>query len=125
MRVLYILTLVVTTVILSGCDGGEYSWKAVKERREALKEHQETALAAAQEALEQADRELQTLEKEYKEKKEKVDKAREALKATEVEIRDLWLTKKKLDSVRVVFDTECEKIKYIHKKQKDTEEKGW
>lgn len=123
--ILVFILIVAVVVVLAGCDGGEYSRKAIKERKEALKEHQQTALKAAQETLERADRELQALEVEYKEKKEKVDKAREALKATEEEIRDLWTTKKKLDSVRVVFETECEKIKYIHKKQKDTEEKGW
>ena len=41
------------------------------------------------------------------------------LRATKEELSMLNKTKVKLDSLRVRFDMQCAKIKYIHKKQKE------
>ena len=56
---------------------------------------------------------------DYNYQKAKVEKDREMLRATEEELQMFNETKVKLDSLKVRFDMQCAKIKYIHKKQKE------
>ena len=92
---------------------------AIETRKKALGLYQSIALKQAQEDLTNTDSILQAVTHDYNYQKTKVDKDREMLRATKEELSMLNKTKVKLDSLRVRFDMQCAKIKYIHKKQKE------
>ncbi len=96
--------------------------KAIEERKKALTLYQNIALRQAQEDLAATDSALQATKAYYAIIKDSVEKKRAALKATEEELSAMNLTRAKMDSLQVRFDVQCEKIKYIHKKQKEGEE---
>lgn len=91
---------------------------AIETRRKALTLKQDISLKQAQEDLARTDSLLQAVTHDYNYQKTKVDKDREQLRATEEEL-SFNKTKQKLDSLKVRFDMQCAKIKYIHKKQKE------
>lgn len=92
---------------------------AVETRRKALALYQNISLKEAQEDLAQTDSILQSVTHDYNYQKTKVDKDKANLCATAEELDMLTRTKMKLDSLKVRFDMQCAKIKYIHKKQKE------
>lgn len=92
---------------------------AIETRRKALTLKQDISLKQAQEDLARTDSLLQAVTHDYNYQKTKVDKDRELLRATEEELSMFNKTKQKLDSLKVRFDMQCAKIKYIHKKQKE------
>ena len=92
---------------------------AIETRKKELGLYQSIALKQAQEDLANTDSILQAVTHDYNYQKTKVDKDREMLRATKEELSMLNKTKVKLDSLRVRFDMQCAKIKYIHKKQKE------
>ena len=92
---------------------------AVETRKKALKLFQNISLKEAQEDLAVTDSALQAVTLDYKYLKDKVDRDKAELRATAEELETLTRTKMKLDSLKVRFDMQCAKIKYIHKKQKE------
>ena len=92
---------------------------AVETRKKALKLFQDISLKEAQEDLALTDSIMQKVGLDYKYIKDKVEKDKAALRATPDELELLTRTKMKLDSLKVRFDMQCAKIKYIHKKQKE------
>ena len=92
---------------------------AIETRKKALTLYQSISLKQAQEDLAHTDSILQELTHDYNYQKAKVDKDREMLRATAEELQMLNETKVRLDSLKVRFDMQCAKIKYIHKKQKE------
>ena len=92
---------------------------AIETRKKALTLYQSISLKQAQEDLAHTDSILQELAHDYNYQKAKVDKDREMLRATAEELQMLNETKVRLDSLKVRFDMQCAKIKYIHKKQKE------
>lgn len=92
---------------------------AVETRKKALRLFQNISLKEAQEDLALTDSILQRVTLDYKYIKDKVEKDKAALRATPDELELLTRTKMKLDSLKVRFDMQCAKIKYIHKKQKE------
>ena len=92
---------------------------AVETRKKALTLFQSISLKEAQEDLAITDSILQRVTLDYKYIKDKVEKDKAELRATPEELEMLTRTKKKLDSLKVRFDMQCAKIKYIHKKQKE------
>lgn len=92
---------------------------AIETRKKALVMHQNIALKQAQADLAQTDSMMQAVMHNYNYQKAKVEKDKKELRATAEELQMLTLTKMKLDSLRVRFDVQCAKIKYIHKKQKE------
>lgn len=92
---------------------------AVETRKKALVLHQDISLKQAQEDLARTDSVLQSVMRDYKYQKAKVDKDKQELRATPDELQTLTLTKMKIDSLKVRFDVQCAKIRYIHKKQKE------
>ena len=92
---------------------------AIETRKKALTLYQSISLKQAQEDLAHTDSILQQLTHDYNYQKAKVDKDREMLRATAEELQMLNETKVRLDSLKVRFDMQCAKIKYIHKKQKE------
>ena len=92
---------------------------AVETRKKALALFQSISLKEAQEDLAITDSALQAVTLDYKYIKDKVEKDKAELRATAEELEMLTKTKMKLDSLKVRFDMQCAKIKYIHKKQKE------
>lgn len=92
---------------------------ALETRRKALSLYQSIALKEAQEDLARTDSMLQSITHDYVYQKTKVDKDRAELRATEQELQMLNETKVRMDSLKVRFDVQCAKIRYIHKKQKE------
>ena len=92
---------------------------AVETRKKALTLFQSISLKEAQEDLAITDSILQRVTLDYKYIKDKVEKDKAELRATPEELEMLTRTKMKLDSLKVRFDMQCAKIKYIHKKQKE------
>ena len=92
---------------------------AIETRKKALTLYQSISLKQAQEDLAHTDSILQELTHDYNYQKAKVDKDREMLRATAEELQMLNETKVRLDSLKVRFDMQSAKIKYIHKKQKE------
>ena len=92
---------------------------AVETRKKALKLFQNISLKEAQEDLAVTDSALQAGTLDYKYIKDKVNRDKAELRATAEELETLTRTKMKLDSLKVRFDMQCAKIKYIHKKQKE------
>ena len=92
---------------------------AVETRKKALKLFQNISLKEDQEDLAVTDSALQAVTLDYKYIKDKVDRDKAELRATAEELETLTRTKMKLDSLKVRFDMQCAKIKYIHKKQKE------
>lgn len=92
---------------------------AIEVRKQALKLYQNISLKQAQEELAHTDSALQAITLNYNYLKDKVEKDRQELRATADELHQLNLMRVKKDSLQVCFDTQCAKIKYIHKKQKE------
>ena len=92
---------------------------AVETRKKALTLFQSISLKEAQEDLAITDSILQRVTLDYKYIKDKVEKDKAELRATPEELEMLTRTKMKLDSLKVRFDMQCAKIKYINKKQKE------
>ena len=92
---------------------------AVETRKKALKLFQDISLKEAQEDLALTDSIMQKVGLDYKYIKEKVEKDKAELRATAEELELLTRTKMKYDSLKVRFDMQCAKIKYIHKKQEE------
>ena len=92
---------------------------AVETRKKALRLFQNISLKEAQEDLALTDSILQRVTLDYKYIKDKVEKDKAELRATPEELELITRTKMKLDSLKVRFDMQCAKIKYIHKKQKE------
>ena len=92
---------------------------AVETRKKALKLFQNISLKEAQEDLAVTDSALQAVTLDYKYIKDKVNRDKAELRATAEELETLTRTKMKLDSLKVRFDMQCAKSKYIHKKQKE------
>ena len=91
---------------------------AIEERKEALKIHQEASLKKAQANLALTDSALQAAEREYSSIRSVVEKRHKEGTATEEELSNMNQLRKVRDSLQVVFNVECAKIKYIHKRQK-------
>ena len=92
---------------------------AVETRKKALKLFQDISLKEAQEDLALTDSIMQKVGLDYKYIKEKVEKDKAELRVTAEELELLTRTKMKYDALKVRFDMQCAKIKYIHKKQKE------
>lgn len=92
---------------------------ALETRKKALTLYQDISLKQAQEDLARTDSLLQAADRDYQSMKAKVDEHKKKLRATAEELTGLTLAKMKLDSLKVRFDVQCAKIKYIHKKQKE------
>lgn len=92
---------------------------ALETRKKALTLYQNISLKQAQEDLAHTDSMMQAVNHDYQYQKVKVEKDKKELRATAEELTMLTRTKMKLDSLKVRFDMQCAKIKYIHKKQKE------
>lgn len=108
---------------LLGIDSLRHAYpEAVKERKEALIIHQQASLVQAQQHLACIDSTLQVVEREYNSLKPVIEERHNNGTATRNELHHFNLLRAQRDSLQGVFNMECAKIKYIHKRQKEAEE---
>lgn len=93
--------------------------QAIEARKQALRLYQEIELKRAQLTVEGVDSVLQRVEREYQSMKKTVDSLREKSAATVEQLRAVNLMRVERDSLKMVFDVECAKIKYIKKKMEE------
>ena len=93
---------------------------AIDTRKKALKLYQDIELKKAQLELATTDSLLQAVNHDYTYQQEKVERDKAALRATPEELTMLTLTRMKRDSLRTQYEVLGAKIRYIHKKQKET-----
>ena len=108
-------------ILLAGC-GETKTRKEINRRKAALKEHQATELKRAQEELWLTDSLLQLANAELEALQKQVDADKAALKATPEELTLLTTTRMRRDSIRTQYEALGMKIRYIRKKQKETQD---
>ena len=106
---------------LAGC-GETKTRKEINRRKAALKEHQATELKRAQDELLLTDSLLQLANAELEALQKQVDEDKAALKATPEELTLLTMTRMRRDSIRTQYEALGMKIRYIRKKQKETQD---
>ena len=122
LRLLITTSLVLTAIlILAGC-GETKTRQEINRRKAALKEHQATELKRAQDELLLTDSLLQQANTELEALQKQVDEDKAALKATAEELTLLTRTRVRRDSIRTQYEALGMKIRYIRKKQKETQD---
>ena len=92
---------------------------AIDTRKKALRLYQEIELKKAQLELAKTDSLLQMVSHDYDYQKAKVEKDKAELRATPEELTMLTRTRMKRDSLQTQCEVLGDKIRYIHKKQKE------
>lgn len=113
-KYLYLIAIATASLMLISCQSARK--KEIEERKAALEKKVNDELLRAQHELATVDTMLERVQGEYMELKAKVDADRAALCATEQELRQVNLLRKKRDSLQVRFEVCSEEIKAIHKK---------
>ena len=108
-------------ILLAGC-GETKTRKEINRRKAALKEHQATELKRAQDELLRTDILLQEANKALETLQKQVDADKSAMKATPEELTLLTRTRMRRDSIRTQYEALGMKIRYIRKKQKETQD---
>ena len=108
-------------LVLAGC-GETKTRQEINRRKTALKEHQATELKRAQDELLLTDSLLQLANAELEALQKQVDEDKAALKATPEELTLLTMTRMRRDSIRTQYEALGMKIRYIRKKQKETQD---
>lgn len=93
---------------------------AIDTRKKALRLYQDIELKKAQQELLVTDSLLQAVNHDYVYQQEKVDRDKAALRATPEELTMLTQTRMRRDSLRTQTEVLGAKIRYIHKKQKES-----
>ena len=94
----------------------------VEARKAALKLHQDVELKIAQQELARTDSLLILANRELEARQQQVDAHKADLKATAEELTLLTKTRMHRDSIRTQFEALGMKIRYIRKKQKETQD---
>lgn len=113
--------IMTVAIMLAGC-GETKTRKEINRRKAALKEHQATELKRAQEELWLTDSLLRLANAELENLQKQVDADKAALKATPEELTLLTTTRMRRDSIRTQYEALGMKIRYIRKKQKETQD---
>ena len=96
----------------------------VEARKTALKLHQEVELKIAQQELARTDSLLVLANRELEARQQQVESHKAALTATAEELTQLTLTRIRRDSIRTLYETLGAKIRYIRKKQNETQDQS-
>lgn len=96
--------------------------KAINERKEALKLYQSASLRIAQKQLAYVDSALEAEKRIFRDMEKSVAAHKSAGTATAQELTALTRKRMLRDSLQTQFDVLCAKIKYIHKRQKQSAE---
>ena len=94
----------------------------IEARKAALKLHQEVELKIAQQELTRTDSLLVLANRELEARQQQVDAHKADLKATAEELTQLTRTRMRRDSIRTQYEALGMKIRYIRKKQKETQD---
>ena len=113
--------MLTVAILLAGC-GETKTRKEINRRKAALKEHQATELKRAQDELLRTDILLQEANKALETLQKQVDADKSAMKATPEELTLLTRTRMRRDSIRTQYEALGMKIRYIRKKQKETQD---
>lgn len=95
--------------------------EAIEQRKEALVIFQQASLAMAQQNLAKVDSMLQVTEGELSMLKPQVESHRAQGIATAAELQHYTKLRVFRDSLQGIFNMECAKIKYIHKRQAEND----
>ena len=93
---------------------------AIDTRKKALRLYQDIELKKAQHELLVTDSLLQAVNHDYAYQQEKVERDKAALRATPEELTMFTQTRMRRDSLRTQTEVLGAKIRYIHKKQKES-----
>lgn len=96
--------------------------KAINERKEVLKLYQSASLRIAQKQLAYVDSALEAEKRIFRDMEKSVAAHKSAGTATAQELTALTRKRMLRDSLQTQFDVLCAKIKYIHKRQKQSAE---
>lgn len=114
MRTLLVAFVLIALTIMS-C--GDNPKKMVERRKLSRAEFLDSLLTEAQAKLQKTDSMLQAEEAAYKEMAATVEQHRKDLTATKEELDALNKKRVRVDSLKVQFDVDCGRVKFIHKKQ--------
>lgn len=117
MRTLVIAML--TVVTLTGC--GSDPKKMVERRKASRAKFLDSLLTEAQRRLQITDSTLQAEEAAYNEMAKATEQHRKDLTATKEELEALNKKRIRIDSLKTIFEVDCGRVKYIHKKQRSLE----
>jgi chromosome segregation ATPase len=107
-------------LLLTACQSKhEQLQKQISERKEALKEHQDSALTMSQADVERLDQELQKVSAQYEVLKWDAEEAHNKGTGTPELYERVTRLRLKRDSLQAQFDVACSKIKYIRRLQED------
>lgn len=95
--------------------------EAISQRKEALEIFQKASIAIAQGNLADVDSMLQKIDEEYKRLKPIVEAHRKSGDASAAELSYFNQLSARRDSLQGVFTVECAKIRYIRKRQQESE----
>lgn len=93
--------------------------EAIEERREALKLFQKASLKQAQEDLARTDTLLESAKKRYDMLQHELLTGQWLKGDIQKKQQEMTEARRLRDSLQVRFDTQCAKIRYIHRKQKE------
>jgi len=112
-----VTALIVAVLLTAACRNSRRD--EIEQRKAALKQKQDSALAVSQQELAVVDSTLEAVKAEYERMKTQVEAHRAALQATEEELTALTLLRMRRDSLQVQWDVLGAKIKYIKYKMKE------
>ncbi len=98
--------------------------KAIEERKEALKLFQDASLKQAQQDLSRTDSLLELAKQRYDVLQHELLTGQWLKSDVNKKQEEMTEARRQRDSLQVRFDTQCAKIRYIHRKQKEHEEAG-
>ena len=116
--------IVLAALLLAACQSKHQQLQQqIEQRKEALKQHQDSALSVSEKDVQRLDSELQVASARYEELKRAADVAHANGTGTAEQFQEVTLMRLKRDSLQTQFDVTCSKIKYI-KKLKEADKAG-
>lgn len=111
----FVIAILAATTIIGCSNDGK---KMVERRKESRAEFLDSLLTEAQRKLQKTDSALQVEEAIYNDMAQAAKKHRNELTATKEELEAVNKKRVLVDSLKTQFEIDCNRVKYIHKKQK-------
>ena len=90
-----------------------------------IKAHRiDSMINAAEQSIPALDSLLQHAQHSFDSLSQRVEANKKALKATEAELNELAAARLQRDSVKVLFDTQCARVKFLHRKLEEVTQKA-
>jgi len=114
------VTSITIYLFLCGCESKHHQLQEeIRQRKEALIRHQDSTLRASQKEVEQLDKEILVVNRQYAKMKREAQQAHAAGTATAQQLREVTRMRMHRDSLKTRFDMLCAKIKYIRRRQSE------